>query len=219
MKMTDEFTLNKIVQIVTTYKLPEGEFSPEGSWENVYARYSLKDDRIHHEADVTIAREPNPDGTATLTVSSARETVESYRFFVDVRMTLEANAISSPLQWEQKSKLAKNREEPGRSNSELSTRAVFENEIMRVTENGTQRSLGLTGPVSQRWALIDAVQRLDEDEEESFEFTWFDEMPQAYAGHRLQSLGTTTASLAGTDHRLAGWQQTGDGIAPTVYWR
>lgn len=210
--------LVKIAPLVSSYELPQSSFPQNGKRSQRYRIFSLAYSELTPQGTILLEREPVSEEQCRLKIQVNRPAVSGFRHWTQAELLCRNDALSSPLSWTVSTKVAPHELAPAYLQSGMSKSATLEDGYIRYQCGPHHFREPVDRPVTCKYNLLDAVQRLPFEKTQRLEFLCLDEFDQVGGLQRLQYRQTETVGLGNGPERLHSYQQTGFGQVPALYW-
>jgi len=196
------FSLKPLNNLLEAFTPPQTSFDPDGSWTNTYKIYTLAPANPGHAGNLTVQRTA-AESRITLTIHYEKFLRDGYEQHINGQIQCEKDTLCTPISWQ--------------FNARTNTPA---GEPLPQTQISKEASAPFStdGVYTFNWALYDAVQRLAREQTPTIEFTLFEHFEERKPNQRLALRKEAIVILNDQPTQLYAYEQTGEGIIPTVYW-
>ena len=198
---------------------PQGDFNPEGEWEQSYRIWMTGGDWDSYQGYVTLKRLPGGADQFRLEVLESLimpRTRSIHETKVAARCRCDTFAI--PVSWHLTSRVYDTKTEEEFSEAHVEQKGSADAKQIVIETNGRKRTMRAPAAWTWNWSLFEAVQRKPRAQACTAEFSLLDDLDVMKAGQRLIPRGETTIQFAGVDVPVVRYDQIGRALLPTQYY-
>ena len=228
------FPFSLIEDLVQGFVPPSTSFDPKGSWTLKYRLHSTWK-RLPQTAKLTIERSRTKGNLIKLQINLDRFVNEELVHSNNALMECQHDALTTPIKWSLVSKMISNAGKELKD-TRITKEGHFQDGQITVVTNGSDKhTLGQPDAYTSKWGLIDVIQRATASTGTRFHFSLLDDFDRLKGNQELTYLGPSElfipeqvkqpeATNIGTKtiaHTIPveTFQQLGEGISTTLYWR
>jgi len=221
-----EFSLLKLEKLLSSYQFPFIEQFSTSEFHSGYKLYNLYGDNMVYAGEFFLKSEIKGEGCLfdILDWRYADNGIEDkkgkFKYIVSGSVTTVSDKTLTPKNWNVFSRIALSEKDKAYGGTALINKGTVLNRdiLIETPFKSIKKSIG-NQSLSWKRGLIAMVQRMAESSTDELQFAMLDEFDTIHPNQTLKNKNKVTLDC-GEDHLIDFriFEQTGEGIIPTVYW-
>ncbi len=221
-----EFSLLKLEKLLVGYAFPFVEQFSTSGFHSGYKLYNLYGDNIVFAGELFIKSETKGENRLfdfldwRFADNGIKDRIKKFKYIVSGSVTTAHDTTLTPEQWNVFSRIAlTENDKPYRGAGLVSQGTVLNGDIMIQTPAKLFGKPGFNQALSWKWGLISVAQQMAEASTPEIQFNMLDEFDIVHPNQKMKNKKQATIDCGGgrlVDFNV--FEQTGEGVIPTIYW-